>query len=117
MLGELLLLHEEMIAQLRLERMGAAGSVDFLTGLIDQHEKTAAMLRAKLEQHDAGAITDGLILITGEASSETDKLLVTKSAEGISGANSVRNNMTVKNRATKPASPQVATPPWRSHTG
>jgi osmotically-inducible protein OsmY len=105
MLAELLVLHEEMIVQLRLERMGAAGSVEFLTGMIEQHEKTAAMLRAKLEQHDAGAITDGLILITGEASSETDKLLVTKSAEGTSGANSVRNNMTVKNRATKPAPP------------
>lgn len=109
MLGELLLLHEEMIAQLRLERMGATVGIDFLTDLIEQHEKTAAMLRAKLEQRDAGAVTNGLIFITGQASSEADKLLVTKSAEGPSGANAVRNHMTVKNGAPRSALAHVAT--------
>ena len=53
MLAELLALHGEMIEQLRLERLGSADCVDFLTGLIDQHEKTAEMLRAKLENFDA----------------------------------------------------------------
>jgi hypothetical protein len=117
MLAELLVLHEEMIAQLRLERLGAVGCVDFLTGLIEQHEKTAAMLRAKLEQHDAGAITDGLIVITGEASSDATKSLVTKSAEGAGGANVVRNNMTVKGGTTGPALWHPATPQWRPFTG
>lgn len=117
MLAELLVLHEEMIGQLRLERMGAVGRVDFLTGLIEQHEKTAAMLRAKLEQRDLGAIPDGLIVITGEASSEADKSLVTQSAEGARGVNSVRNNMTVRSGATRPALPRTATSQGRSHTG
>jgi len=58
MLSELLALHEEMIVQLRtdsaacLERFNDAGTADFLTGLMEQHEKTAWMLRAQLETED-----------------------------------------------------------------
>ncbi|HWA11240.1 MAG TPA: hypothetical protein VG838_17495 [Opitutaceae bacterium] len=53
MLGELLSLHEEMILQLRLERLEAGEtSTDFLTGLIEQHERTAAMLRLRLAAHE-----------------------------------------------------------------
>ena len=58
MLAELLALHGEMIEQLRLERLGSVDSVDLLTSLIDQHEKTAAMLRAKLENYEAGSNDD-----------------------------------------------------------
>ena len=58
MLGELLALHEEMIVQLRTDAVAAserfkdAGTADFLTGLMKQHEKTAWMLRAQLEDED-----------------------------------------------------------------
>lgn len=64
MLGELLALHEEMIGQLRLERQGVIGCADFLTGVIEQHEKTAAMLRAKLENRGADITNDGLNVTT-----------------------------------------------------
>lgn len=53
MLAELLALHGEMIEQLRLERLASTCSVDFLTDLIAQHEKTAGLLRAKLENYEA----------------------------------------------------------------
>ena len=55
MLTELLSLHEELIVRLRTDsetcatRYKDAGTADFLTGLMEQHEKTAWMLRAQLE--------------------------------------------------------------------
>lgn len=55
MLKALLNLHERMIVRLRadhetcLARFKDAGSADFLTGLMEQHEKAAWMLRAQLE--------------------------------------------------------------------
>ena len=52
MLGELLALHEDMIGQLRLERVEITDTGDFLTGLIAQHEKAAMMLRSLLETCD-----------------------------------------------------------------
>jgi starvation-inducible DNA-binding protein len=58
MISELLALHEEMIVQLRTdseactERFKDAGTTDFLTGLMKQHEKTAWMLRAQLETEE-----------------------------------------------------------------
>ena len=59
MLAELLALHEELIVQLRTDseacadRYKDAGTADFLTGLMEQHEKTAWMLRAQLETEEA----------------------------------------------------------------
>jgi len=61
MLSELLALHEEMIVQLRTdsEACGAtfkdAGTADFLTGLMERHEKAAWMLRAQLETEEEEA--------------------------------------------------------------
>jgi len=58
MLAELLALHEEMIIQLRTDSEACtknfkdAGTADFLTGLMEQHEKAAWMLRAQLEDED-----------------------------------------------------------------
>ena len=54
MLSELLALHEGLVVQLRTgaacaERFRDIGTVDFLTGLLKQHEKAAWMLRAHLE--------------------------------------------------------------------
>ncbi|MBI3887130.1 MAG: DNA starvation/stationary phase protection protein [Opitutae bacterium] len=55
MLAGLLALHEELIVQLRADseacttRFHDAGTADFLTGLMEQHEKAAWMLRAQLE--------------------------------------------------------------------
>jgi hypothetical protein len=60
MLNELLVLHEKMVAQLRLERLSSVGTTDFLTGMIAQHEKAAMMLRAQLENREAGSASDGL---------------------------------------------------------
>ena len=48
MLSELLFLHEEMIAQLCLERLEVVSNADFLSGMINQHEAAAAMLRVQL---------------------------------------------------------------------
>jgi DNA-binding ferritin-like protein len=53
MLAELIALHEEMIVQLRAESQGANGHADHLTEMINQHEKTVAMLRARLENDQA----------------------------------------------------------------
>ena len=59
MLAELLELHEEMIVQLRADsescanRYHDAGTADFLTGLMEKHEKAAWMLRAQLETEEA----------------------------------------------------------------
>jgi starvation-inducible DNA-binding protein len=58
MLSELLALHEEMIVQLRCDREACAkrykdgGTTDFLTGLMEQHERVAWMLRTQLETEE-----------------------------------------------------------------
>jgi hypothetical protein len=49
MLSELLHLHEEMIAQLCVERLESTSNTAFLSDMIAQHEATAAMLRSHLE--------------------------------------------------------------------
>ena len=53
------------------------------------HKATSA-LKTKVKTND------GVIVITGEASSEAEKSLVTKLARDIRGVRSVENNMTVK---------------------
>ncbi len=64
MFSELLALHEEMIVQLRAdsatcaERYRDAGTADFLTGLMAQHEKIAWMLRAELETEEEETTAD-----------------------------------------------------------
>ena len=61
MLAELLALHEDLIVQLRTDsekcttRFQDAGTADFLTGLMQKHEKAAWMLRAPLETEAAEA--------------------------------------------------------------
>jgi starvation-inducible DNA-binding protein len=56
MIANLLADHEALVRQLRgdlvpcLDQYGDAGTNDFLTGLMRQHEKTAWMLRALLEE-------------------------------------------------------------------
>ena len=58
MISELLALHEDMIVQLRTDsgvcaaRFNDAGTADFLTGLMEQHEKATWMLRAQLETEE-----------------------------------------------------------------
>ena len=54
MIGELLILHEAMIAQLRLQRLTNVGSPEFLRGMVNQHEHAAGMLRVQLEEREAG---------------------------------------------------------------
>lgn len=61
MLAELLALHEGIIVQLRADSTACtesykdAGTADFLTGLMIQHEKAAWILRAQLETEEAEA--------------------------------------------------------------
>ena len=61
MVSELLALHEDLIVQLRAdngactERYGDTGTADFLTGLMERHEKTAWMLRSMLETEEEEA--------------------------------------------------------------
>lgn len=56
MLGELLALNEEMIVQLRLERISVAGTTEFLTEMITQHEQIVSRLGAQLKRHEAGPL-------------------------------------------------------------
>jgi starvation-inducible DNA-binding protein len=64
MFSELLALHEEMIVQLRTDadacitRYHDAGTADFLTSLMAQHEKMAWMLRAEIETEEEEAALD-----------------------------------------------------------
>lgn len=51
LLIELLALNEEMIQQLQLERLSETGTAGFLTKMIEQHEKAAALLRSQLAAH------------------------------------------------------------------
>jgi hypothetical protein len=53
MFSELIVLHEEMISQLRLERLKGVGSADFIKSMIEQHETAAAKLRSQLEHLEA----------------------------------------------------------------
>jgi hypothetical protein len=53
MLSELLALHEDMIAQLRRERVELTDSGEFILGMIAQHKESAAKLRALLENHES----------------------------------------------------------------
>jgi starvation-inducible DNA-binding protein len=59
MISQLLALHEELIVQLRADSVACAarhedaGTSDFLTGLMQQHEKIAWFLRAHLENDSA----------------------------------------------------------------
>lgn len=53
LLMELLSLNEEMIGQLQLERLSETGTAGFLTKMIEQHEKAAALLRSQLAKHSS----------------------------------------------------------------
>jgi hypothetical protein len=86
MLEDLLALHEEMIVQLVLERLGVVGTADFLLNLIAQHEKAAAMIRALLKNAAADAAGDGMVSIPSEARSDAEKFLIAGFAPGLRGA-------------------------------
>lgn len=49
MLSEFLALHEETLAQLRREHIGATDLVAFLASMIEQHERAIRTIRAQLE--------------------------------------------------------------------
>jgi hyperosmotically inducible periplasmic protein len=53
------------------------------------HKSTSA-LKTKV------TTTDGVVRVTGDASSAAEKSLVTKLAAGVRGAKSVKNDMSVK---------------------
>jgi hypothetical protein len=53
MLVQLLALNEEMITQLRFERLEVAGTTGFITGMIEDHENAVARLRDQLRSHEA----------------------------------------------------------------
>lgn len=48
LLGDLLALNLELAGQLQLERLGDAGTAGFLTKMIAQHERAAALIRREL---------------------------------------------------------------------
>jgi ornithine carbamoyltransferase len=48
LLTELLALNEEMAGQLRMERLCETGTAGFLSKMIAQHERAAALLRIEL---------------------------------------------------------------------
>jgi hypothetical protein len=49
LLAELLAMNEEMILQLGVERREGTGTTAFLTRMIEQHERAAALLRRELQ--------------------------------------------------------------------
>ncbi len=51
MLSELLVLHDEMIMQLHFERLEVVGSVDFPTGMIDQHDPSSPAKPVPMRQN------------------------------------------------------------------
>jgi starvation-inducible DNA-binding protein len=61
MISELLALHEELIVQIRKDATACAGkfkdagTADFLTGLMERHEKAAWMLRSQLDTEEEGS--------------------------------------------------------------
>ena len=55
LLSQLVLLHEEMIVQLRLERMSGVATPAFLKSMIEQHEQAAVRIRSQLVQCDTTA--------------------------------------------------------------
>jgi len=61
MISELLALHEELIVQIRKDACACAGkfkdagTADFLTGLMERHEKAAWMLRSQLDTEEEGS--------------------------------------------------------------
>ena len=57
MLSELVLLHEEMIVQLRVKDPSGVATVDFIKSMIDQHENAAAVLREQLEHYEAKTLS------------------------------------------------------------
>jgi uncharacterized protein (DUF305 family) len=57
MLSELVLLHEEMIAQLRVKRPSGVATVDFIKSMIEQHENAVAMLREQLEHYQGKTVS------------------------------------------------------------
>jgi hypothetical protein len=80
MLAELLALQEGMIADLRLERLRVADIAEslaemidyYLAGVIDQHEKAAAMLRPRSKNRPPATATVGPIVATREDGSAVE---------------------------------------------
>ncbi len=101
-LAEVLGVHERMLGHLALELL----DVGFLPELIAQYEAAAAIRRADPECPRTNAVADGVIVLTGEASSAAARAGITRSAQGSSAANMVSNQMTVK----KPAGPSAHPP-------
>lgn len=70
--------------------------------VVDDASVTTQVKRALLTHKSTSALktkvttNDGAVVITGEAASAAEKSLVTKLAEDVRGAKSVRNDMTVK---------------------
>ncbi len=70
---------------------------------IDDASITSGVKYALLTHRSTSAIKtkvdtrDGVVSVTGDASSDAEKSLVTKLAEGVRGVKSVRNDMTVRN--------------------
>ena len=75
MLAELLVLQEEMVAQLRFERLEVVSHADFITGLIDEHETAAALLRAQLGNRPLDTVSDGVTIITRQDNSDAENPL------------------------------------------
>jgi hyperosmotically inducible periplasmic protein len=71
------------------EKMDDASITSQVKFALLTHKSTSA-LKTKI------VTADGIVLVTGEASSEAEKSLVTKLAQDVRGVNSVTNKMTVK---------------------
>jgi len=101
-LAEVSGVHERMLGHLAFELL----DVGFLPELIAQYEVAAAFRRANPESPRTNAVADGVIVLTGEASSAAARAGITRSAQGSSAVNTVSNQMTVK----KPAGPSARPP-------
>jgi len=83
---------ETAMAQTTGEKMDDASITSQVKYALLSHKSTSA-LKTKV------TTTDGVVHVTGEASSDAEKSLVTKLAQDVRGTKSVTNDMTVKNLA------------------
>lgn len=61
MLAELLARHMDMVGQLQLECREVPATAGFLAGLIAQHEKLAALIRALIENREVPVDPDAFV--------------------------------------------------------
>lgn len=107
MLAELLALNEEMVEQLRLERLGPTGDSALLTGMIEQHENAAAMLRLQLANYRSGRISKGASPTRPKSGDEVRAAASATGVASVNGSKPAANGAQVNGTKKPMAAPTV----------